>query len=283
MRLLLGLVGAGIQASLTPAMHERECATQGLRCLYQLIDLETVEGGAEALPAILTAAELTGFAGLNITYPCKQRVLSLLDNLSPEAEVLGAVNTVLLRDGKRIGHNTDVSGFAQALRRKLAGVELGLVLQLGAGGAGSAVAHALMSEGVSNLLIYDADHHRAVSLAERLQPHFRGAEVAATIEPCDAILVVDGLINTTPVGMSKFPGSPIRTDLLRPSLWVADVIYFPAETELLRAARALGCRTMNGGAMAVFQAAHAFEIFSGRVAKADRMARHFDELCLKAA
>jgi shikimate dehydrogenase len=256
MRLLLGLVGAGIQASLTPAMHERECATQGLRCLYQLIDLEKQWTGAEALPAILVAAQFMGFAGLNITYPCKQRVLPLLDNLSPEAEMLGAVNTVLLRDGKRTGHNTDVSGFAQALRHKLAGAELGRVLQLGAGGAGAAVAHALMSEGVSELLIYDTDHHRAVSLAERLQPHFPDAQVAATIQPCDAVLVVDGLVNTTPVGMAKFPGSPIRTDLLRPSLWVADVIYFPAETELLRAARALGCRTMNGGAMAVFQAAH---------------------------
>jgi quinate/shikimate dehydrogenase (NAD+) len=282
-RLLLGLVGAGIQASLTPAMHESECATQGMRCLYQLIDLERLHMGPEALSAILVAAEFTGFAGLNITYPFEQGVLTLLDGLSPEAKALGAVNTVVLRDGKRTGHNTDVSGFAQAFRHKLADANRTRVLQLGAGGAGAAVAHALLSEGVSNLLIYDVDRGRAIALADRLRPHFSNAEVMATTEPCEAVLAVDGLVNTTSIGMAKLPGSPIRTDLLRPTLWVADIIYFPAETELLRAARALGCRTMNGDAMAVFQAARAFEIFSGRVANAERMGKHFDELCQKAA
>jgi shikimate dehydrogenase len=282
-RIWLGLIGAGIQSSLTPAMHERECEAQGLRCLYQLIDLDKLHLTADALPDLLISAERMGFVGLNITFPCKQRVLPLLDNLSKEAEALGAVNTVVFRDGKRVGHNTDCRGFAEAFRRDLAGVPRGSVLQLGAGGAGAAVAHALLEEGIKTLTIYDVDLGQAEGLSQRLAHHFPAGRVAVTQEPWDAILSVQGLVNTTPVGMAKMPGIPIRADLLRPSLWVADVIYFPAETELLRTARAFGCRTMNGGSMAVFQAVQAFQLFTGRRAIADRMLRHFRELCDRVA
>jgi shikimate dehydrogenase len=260
-------------------MHERECSTQGLRCLYQLIDLDELHLTADALPELLSAAERMGFAGLNITFPCKQRILPLLDHLSKEAEALGSVNTVVFRDGKRLGHNTDSYGFAEAFRRDLAGVPAGTVLQLGAGGAGAAVAYALLGEGIKALIIYDVDQERAEQLVQRLVPHFPAARVTVTQEPWDAVLAVQGLVNATPIGMAKMPGSPIRADLLRPSLWIADVIYFPAETELLRAARRLGCRTMNGGSMAVFQAVQAFHAFTGRRADADRMQRHFRELC----
>jgi shikimate dehydrogenase len=278
-RFLLGLIGAGIQSSLTPAMHERECSTQGLRCLYQLIDLDELHLTVDALSELLGAAERMGFAGLNITFPCKQRVLPLLDHLSKEAEALGSVNTVVFREGKRLGHNTDSYGFAEAFRSDLAGVPTGKVLQLGAGGAGAAVAYALLGEGIKALIIYDVDQERAERLAQRLVAHFPGARVTVTKEPWDAVLAVQGLVNATPIGMAKMPGSPIRADLLRPSMWVADVIYFPAETELLRAARRLGCRTMNGGSMAVFQAVQAFHAFTGRRADADRVHRHFRELC----
>ena len=240
-KLLLGLIGAGIQSSLTPAMHERECASHGLRCVYQLIDLDELQLTADPLAELLLSAERMGFAGLNITFPCKQRVVPLLDHLSKEAEALGAVNTVVLRDGRRLGLNTDSYGFAEAFRRDLAGVPIGSVLQLGAGGAGAAVAYALLGEGIKALTIYDVDAAQAVKLAQRLGLQFPGAQVAATEEPWDAVLTVQGLINATPVGMAKMPGSPIQAHLLRPSLWVADVIYFPAETELLRAARRLGC------------------------------------------
>jgi shikimate dehydrogenase len=282
-RVLLGLIGAGIQSSPTPAMHERECERHGLRCLYQLIDLDALQLTTDALPELLLSAEHMGFAGLNITFPCKQRVLPLLDRLSKEAEALGSVNTVVFDDGRRIGHNTDSYGFAQALQRDLAAIAKETVLQLGAGGAGAAVSCALLSEGVKNLTIYDVDLRRSEGLAQRLAPHFPSAHVAVTQEPSDAVRSVQGLVNATPVGMAKMPGLPIRADLLRPSLWVADVIYFPAETELLRLARSLGCRTMNGGSMAVFQAVQAFHLFTGRHADADRMRRHFQELCAGAA
>jgi len=260
-------------------MHERECSIQGLNCLYQLIDIDELHLTADALPELLVSAERMGFAGLNITFPCKQHILPLLDQLSKDAEALGAVNTVVLREGKRVGHNTDSYGFSEAFRRDLAGVSHGSVLQLGAGGAGAAVAYALLEEGIKILTIYDVDLGRAEGLAQRLAPHFPAARVAVTQEPWDAILSAQGLVNATPVGMAKMPGMPIRAHLLRPSMWVADVIYFPAETELLRTARALGCHTMNGGSMAVFQAVQAFQLFTGRRAIADRMLLHFRELC----
>lgn len=275
---LLGLIGYGIQASLTPAMHEREADEQGIRAIYRLIDLQRLDLGVEALPELLTAAERMGFAGLNITFPCKQAVIPLLNELSEDAAALGAVNTVLLRDGKRIGHNTDLFGFAENVRRGLPGVKRDRVVQLGAGGAGSAVAHAALSLGVGCLTIFDTDAPRAVRLASELVARFGEGRAVAGGELAAAMAAADGLINTTPVGMAKFPGLPLPAELLRPELWVAEIIYFPIETELLARARALGCRTLDGGGMAVFQAAEAFRLFTGCVPDAERMLRHFKQL-----
>ena len=275
---LAGLIGAGIQASLTPAMHEREGDAQGLRYLYRLIDLDALGLTADALPELLQAAQRTGFTGLNITFPCKQSIIPLLDDLSPEARGIGAVNTVVLADGRAIGHNTDCLGFAEGFRRGLPDVAKRLVVQLGAGGAGSAVAHALLAEGVDQLLIFDVEAERAQILVDNLTRHFGPGRAAVGTDQAAALAAADGLVNTSPVGMAKLPGLPLPAKLLHPGLWVAEIIYFPLETELLRHARALGCRTLDGGTMAVFQAVKAFELFSGRAANADRMQAHFAEL-----
>ncbi|MCF5568593.1 shikimate dehydrogenase, partial [Pseudomonas sp. PA-3-11C] len=160
-RILAGLIGAGIQASRTPALHEQEGDAQGLRYLYRLIDLEPLHLDLKALPELLRAAELMHFTGLNITYPCKQAILPLLDELSDEARGIGAVNTVVFKGGKRIGHNTDCLGFAEGFRRNLHNVPRQRVVQMGAGGAGAAVAHALLAEGVEYLSIFDVDRTRA--------------------------------------------------------------------------------------------------------------------------
>lgn len=272
---LLGLIGAGIGASLTPAMHEREGAEQGLRLIYRKIDLEPLGLTVAALPELLAAAGRMGFAGLNITYPCKQAVIPLLDGLSEDARALGAVNTVLLRDGKRHGHNTDWSGFAAAFRRDLPGAPLGAVVQLGAGGAGAAVAHALLTLGAARLMLHDVEPGRAADLAAALEARFGAGRADAVADLPACMAAADGLVNCTPVGMAKLPGLPLDAALLRAGLWVADIIYFPRETALLRAARALGCRTMGGGGMAVFQAVEAFRLFTGIAPDAARMARHF--------
>ena len=277
-KLLIGLIGAGIQASRAPFLHEQEAAAQGLRCLYQLIDITRLGLGTEALGELLSAAERTGFAGLNITHPCKQAVIPHLTALSSEAAGIGAVNTVVFADGKRTGYNTDASGFAESFRRNMAGAVLNRVVQLGAGGAGAAVAHAALVLGVARLTLVDADPARAEALAARLSQHFGPGRALAASRADEALAQADGLINATPIGMVGHPGQPIATELLRPALWVADVIYTPLETALIGAARALGCRTLPGGGMAVFQAVEAFGLFTGRPADPDRMLRHFAQL-----
>ncbi|WP_223480587.1 MULTISPECIES: shikimate dehydrogenase [unclassified Pseudomonas] len=275
---LAGLIGAGIQASRTPALHEHEGDAQGVRYLYRLIDLDQLKLDSSALPDLLMAAERMNFTGLNITFPCKQSIIPLLDELSPEARGIGAVNTVVLKDGRRIGHNTDCLGFAEGFRRGLQGVALERVVQMGAGGAGAAVAHALLSEGVQRLSIFDVEISRAQSLADNLNQHFGAGRAVAGHDLPNTLAQADGLVNTTPMGMKKLPGMPVPVELLRPQLWVAEIVYFPLETELLRNARALGCRTLDGGNMAVFQAVKAFELFSGVVPDAQRMLAHFQSM-----
>lgn len=272
---LVGLIGAGIQASRSPALHEREAAEHGLRLMYRLIDLDVLRLGPEALPRLLEAAEWIGFAGLNITFPCKQAVLPLLHELSPDASALGAVNTVVLRGGRRIGHNTDCSGFAESFRRGLPDAPRGRVVQLGAGGAGAAVAQALLAEGAGRLAIFDTEASRAAALAAGLSARFGAGRAAVVADLPAEVAAADGLVNCTPVGMAKLPGTPLPAALLRPDLWVAEIVYFPLETELLRTARALGCRTLDGGGMAVFQAVGAFRLFTDREPCATRMLRHF--------
>ncbi|KFG68614.1 shikimate dehydrogenase [Microvirga sp. BSC39] len=276
--LLVGLVGTGIQASRTPALHEREGAMQGLRYVYKLIDLEALGLDAGALPEILTAAQRFGFAGLNITHPCKQAVIPLLDELSPDAEALGAVNTVVLKDGRRTGHNTDWWGFAESFRRELEDVRRDRVVQFGAGGAGAAVAHALLTLGTGEVVIIDTDEARSRDLAAALCERFGKGRASSGSSPEEALSSADGMVNTTPLGMAKYPGMAIPPDLLRSDLWIADIVYFPLETELLRQARIRGCRTMSGGGMAVFQAIGAFQHFTGLEANTERMLRHFSEM-----
>jgi shikimate dehydrogenase len=272
---LVGLIGSAIQTSLTPAMHEREADENGLRCIYRLIDIEKLGLDAVALPELLTAAERTGFAVVNVTHPFKQAVIPLLHELSEDARALGAVNTVVLSNGRRIGHNTDWWGFAESFRRGLPDVKRERVVQLGAGGAGAAVAHALLTLGVAQLMIVDTDPARAEHVAASLTERFGGGRAAAPRDLAAALSKADGLINATPIGMAKYPGLPLPAELLRHDLWVADIVYFPLETELLRQARVLGCRTLDGGGMAVFQAAEAFRLFTGVTPDTQRMLRHF--------
>ena len=277
-KLLLGLIGAGIQASRTPDMQEREAAEHGIPCIYQLIDLEKLKLPLGWLPELLVGAERMGFSGLNVTHPCKQQIVRYLTEFSEDARALGAVDTVLLRDGKRIGHNTDWWGFAESFRHGLPEVPLNRVVQLGAGGAGSATAYAALRLGVKHLTIFDLDVERTEALVENLGLRFGEERVEAGEDLAGAMARADGLIHATHMGMVQYPGLPLPEPLLRPRLWVSDIVYFPLETELLRAARRAGCRTLDGSGMAIYQAAKAFELFAGIVPDAGRMARHFASL-----
>ena len=257
-------------------MHEQEAVHHGLRYVYRLIDLDRLGLSASALDELVLAAERLGFAGLNITHPCKQAATRLVDFLSPDADAIGAINTIVFEDGHRIGHNTDGSGFAESFRRELPEVSRQRVVLLGAGGAGSAVGHALLRDGAGSIAVFDTAPGRAAALAMRLEErHGRGR--ATAVEDLRPLLrTVDGLVNATPVGMAKYPGMPVAADLLHPELWVADIIYFPIDTELLRCAERRGCRTMTGAGMAVAQAAHAFALFTGRAPDAERMRQYFE-------
>jgi shikimate dehydrogenase len=272
---LVGLIGAGIQASRAPALHEREGTEQGLRYVYKLIDLDQLALGQDALPELLTAAERLGFVGLNITHPCKQSILPLLTDLSEDARALGAVNTVLFRDGRRVGHNTDWWGFAESFRRGLPGARLNGVVQIGAGGGGAAVAYAALMLGAQRVSIFDLDTTRAREVANRLSAIFGLGKAVAGANLAEAMGEADGLIHATPTGMAKYPGVPVPEQLLHSALWLAEIVYFPLETKLLRVAKRIGCRTLDGGGMAVFQAVEAFRLFTGRQADAERMLRHF--------
>lgn len=276
-KLLVGLIGAGIQQSLSPAMHEEEARCHGLRLHYQLIDLDRSGVGVEALPMLLAAARVMGFAGLNITYPCKQAVMPLLDDLSEDARAIGAVNTVVCRDGKLTGHNTDGSGWSWAFRREMPDADLTCVVLLGAGGAGSAIAHAVLRLGAQRLVVVDTLPQRAVALVEKLRL-LCGARAEANTDVAAALKTATGLIHATPTGMKKLPGMPLPAELLRPHVWVAEVVYFPIETELLKQARSRGCITIDGGGMAVGQAVAAFELFTGLAPDAARMNAHFHRL-----
>ena len=277
-QLLLGLIGSGIGQSLTPAMQEQEARAQGLRAHYQLIDLDRSASGAAQLPALIEAARTMGFAGLNITYPCKQAVIPLLDGLSDEASAMGAVNTVVFRGGQAIGHNTDGSGWAWGFTRALPQADLSRVVLLGTGGAGSAIAHAVLRLGAGRLMLVDTDGGRARVLADGLNALYGAGRVTAGTDPARVLPSATGLIHATPTGMAKLPGLPLDVGLLRPALWVAEIVYFPLETALLKAARAVGCPVSDGGGMAVGQAVGAFELFTGRAADAARVRRHFSQM-----
>ena len=267
-----GLIGMDIQGSRSPAMHMGEAAAQGILLDYALFDLSLDRGISGDLAATLDRVRAAGFAGVNITHPFKQRVMAMLDTVSDDAWAIGAVNTVVFRDGISTGYNTDSAGFAESFDRQLGGVALDRAVQFGAGGAGAATAMAMLQLGCRDLVIVDSQIDRAVELVARL-PEGRARTLTGTI--ADALAAADGIVNATPIGMEGHPGSPVDPALLRPAMWVAEIVYFPIETELLQAARRIGCRTAHGGEMAVFQAAAAYDLFTGGHADRQRMIANF--------
>ncbi|MGV1948053.1 shikimate dehydrogenase [Agrobacterium tumefaciens] len=277
----VGLIGADIQLSKSPALHMREGAAHGLDYSYELVDVVARKLPESALPDLLNELESRGFAGTNITHPFKQAVLPHLHELSDDARMLGAVNTVVFKDGRRIGHNTDWYGFYESFMRGLPDAKRDRALLVGAGGAGVAVAHAALKLGITHLDICDRDFSRADHLAAELNARFGEGHAFAVKDPADSLPFADGLIHATPMGMPAHPGMPVKADLLEQRHWVADIVYMPLVTELLATAAQKGCRTLPGGGMTVFQAVGAFRLFCGREPDAERMTAHFTEICTK--
>ena len=258
-------------------MQSAEGAAQGLDYRYELLDLDVIEGGPAALPRLLDRLEAEGYVGVNVTHPCKQQIIEYLTELSPDAEAIGAVNTVVFKEGRRVGHNTDWSGYAEAFGRGLDGVRLVKVVLLGAGGAGAAVAYALIRLGAGKIMVFDVEAERSRSLVANLSSHAGAGELEAVADLAAATAEADGLVHATPMGMTKYPGLALDPNLLLPRHWVSEIVYVPLETALVRTARKKGCRVSDGSGMAVFQAVHAFELFTGSKANVPRMYAHFNE------
>ncbi|MAY02044.1 MAG: shikimate dehydrogenase [Gammaproteobacteria bacterium] len=271
----IGLLGEHIGESRSPRLHELEGKAQRLTLSYELFDFAELGLSQADLQKILKSLQDKAYAGMNITHPFKQAVISYLDELSDEARSIGAVNTVVFRQDKKIGFNTDYSGFIQAFREVLPEVNLAKVLLLGAGGAGSSVAQALLSLGVKELHIYDSDAEKALALVDRLDSVQTTARVTAAHENEISKEDFSGLVNASPVGMKSNPGMPVDKSMLHEHLWLVDIIYFPLDTDLLTYAQSLGCKTMNGARMAVYQAADAFQLFTGNAADKNRMLGFF--------
>ena len=277
-RMLVGLIGANIQQSLSPALFEDACAAALIRGHYHLMDLDELAG--RNLQDFLYAARTAGFRGVNVTYPCKEAVLPVLDAVSAEARQIGAVNTVVIADdGKTSGYNTDRVGFRRAFEEELGAdsVRSKTALLVGAGGAGRAVAFALFDLGAEMVRIHDQDPDRARRLANELGSTFGGGRSEAVADVASVLSDAAGMVNATPVGMLGIPGTPVPLDIVAPHHWVADVIYTPLETDLVKAARAKGCKAMGGAGMCVHQAAETFRLFAGRTADLQRMQRTFAE------
>ena len=275
-RILTGLLGAPIAHSASPAMHERAAEALGLRCHYQLIEI--AGAGREQLKILLEGVRQLGFSGINVTFPYKEAVVDLLDELAPAAARIGAVNTIVVRDSRLIGHNTDTSGFARAVSPLVAASAHGAVALIGAGGVGKAIAFALAGLGVTELRIFDSEGAKAAQLMAQLDGHAK-ATVAHSVE--DALRGVAGVVNGSPVGMLPSRGTPVPDALLHAGLWVADAVYSPLWTPLLTAAKAKGCAVMTGRDLAINQAADAFALFSGLTPSTAEMGIAFDAVMAK--
>ena len=275
----VALIGHGIALSKTPAMHEAEGLAQSLDYRYHLIDSSSADYSGLELFELLKQAQDAGYRGVNITHPFKQQVLDWVDGQDVAVQRIGAANTVLFEGERRMAYNTDYSGFKQAFSKKLQSAVTSRVLLLGAGGAGTAVALALMDSGVGSLAVYDTSAIRVQSLVDRYRALRPGSDIYVQhFDDNYSLEEFDGLVNTSPMGMADYPGTAIPLQGLQPRHWVADIVYFPLETELLLTAKRLGCYCVGGGSMAVFQAADAFKLFTGLEADSRRFEQCFARL-----
>ena len=274
---LLGLIGGNILKSLAPTLQEDALGAFGLRGHYHLMDLDV--SPQRHLADVFEAVRQVGFTGINVTFPVKQAVMPLLDAISDEARQIGAVNTVTFEQGGRAtGYNTDRSGFRRSLEATFGvkALQHQTIALVGAGGAGRACAFALMDMGAGRVDIYDVDPVKAGSLAADLAKYFGPLRSRQTDDLRAAVRGAKGIVNASPIGMVGIPGNPVPPDYLSSAHWVADIIYTPLQTQLIKAAQAKGCRVITGDGMNVCQAVDSFRHFTGREADFNRMKQTFD-------
>jgi shikimate dehydrogenase len=268
---VVGVIGHPAKHSLSPLMHNAEFARLGLDYVYVAWDIEP-----DALAVAVAGFRAQGVAGINVTIPHKQAIMPLLDEIAPEARTIGAVNTVKFDVGKATGFNTDITGWISDIEQDIA-LSGRSICMIGAGGAARAVAVGAAMSGITRLVICNqpSEMEMAIALGELVRQHFPKLDVSwadSASEICRAAVSDSEIVvNATPVGMSSVPGIPIPAEWLVGGKYVYDVIYTPAETELLHAAKARGCRVRNGLGMLARQGAKAFEIWTDVAPDAHRM------------
>ncbi|SFD00204.1 shikimate dehydrogenase [Bosea sp. CRIB-10] len=270
-RVLLGLIGSPIAHSATPAAQEAAARAAGIEAHYHLI--EVAGAGRDDLAAMLDGVRRLGFSGINVTFPYKEAVVPLLDGLSEQAAAMGAVNTVVVDDGRLVGHNTDASGFATAYRRLGRQDRDKPVAIIGAGGVGKAIAFALAGSGVSRLGLYDTDRGKVEALAAAIGGR---AQIAIFDSAEAAAEGAAGIVNGTPIGMLPNRDMPIEARAIHASQWVADAVYNPLWTPFLKTAQAAGATVMTGRELAIHQAVDAFRLFTGLEASETVIGASFD-------
>ena len=264
---LCAVLGSPIQHSASPAMHNAAFAALGLNWRYLAFEVDP-----KNLRAAIEGARAMNFAGLNLTVPHKLLAVDMVDELDASAKTWGAVNTIKFESGRAIGFNTDAEAIATSLREDLK-VELrgAKVLLLGAGGAGRTAALKLAAENVAELFLVNRTASKTVEIAAEIKKQFPSIKVSVGYPKSD----VDLLLNATSLGLKPEDAAPLDEKLysLKQTRAVYDMIYKPAETKLLVAAQAAGCRTANGIGMLVHQGAKAFEIWTGQPAPVAVMRR----------
>ena len=274
--MLIGLIGANIMGSLSPALFADAFAAAGIDGFYHLLDVDRLPG--RRLPQLLEALKTAGFVGTNITFPFKQDVIPLLDAIDPEAAQTGAINTVAIApDGRTTGYNFDRRGWRHAFEETFgrSSAQDATVVLVGAGGAGHAVAFALMDLGVAAVVVHDRDAARANALAADIGKHYGASRCRVGSDLERDIAAADGIVNATQVGMRGFPGNLVPVSVLTAAHWCADVIYTPIKTVFIQAAAAKGARVMSGDGMCVHQAVEAFRLFTGIEPDVARLHRTF--------
>jgi len=266
---ICGVIGDPIEHTMSPVMHNAVLKEMGMDYVYVAFQVKK-EGLSEAIQGMRGL----NIRGLNVTIPHKVAIIPLLDRLDHLAELIGAVNTVVNDNGVLTGYNTDAGGFLQALLERGVEPKGKNVVILGAGGASRAISFILAERG-SSLVILNRTLDKARECASRIGEVFQGEVKALEFDSenlAKALTEADILVNTTSVGM--YPDTdktPVNSDLLRPGLIVVDIVYNPIKTKLLRAAEAVGAKTVGGLNMLAWQGALAFELFTGRKAPVDLM------------
>ena len=267
-RQIYGVVGFPVKHSLSPVMHNAAFGALGIDAEYRLFEVSP-----DDLGSFFAQARHNNIFGLNITIPHKQAVMPLLQAISEEARLIGAVNTVKVVPGSMEGFNTDGEGFIRHLKEAMDFDPLKKSIAiLGAGGAARAVSVYLARARAKHIIVYDIDQEKTQKFIAHLRENFPGVDITGVNSQAGLLLAeIDLLINATPIGMKPSDPCLIKANDLRPGLYVYDLVYNPAETLLLKLAKERGCKIANGLGMLLYQGMRSFEIWTGRTAPREVM------------